>query len=74
MRYHWLQDKGMHEYIRIFLESEDTNITDYFTKHHPTTYHRLMRPKYAQDKVIQVVNMMTYALQGWIIPLAARAQ
>ena len=52
MRHHWLRDKETCEYIRVFWESGDRSNADYFTKHHPSTYHHLMRPKYVQDKVL----------------------
>ena len=74
MRHHWLRDKETHEYIRIFWKLGDNKDADYFTKHHPTKYHWLIRSKYVQDKVIQEVNMMTSALQGCIIPRVARTQ
>ena len=62
MHHHWLQDKETREYIRVFWESEDTNDTHKITKYPPTIYHRLMHPKYIQNKVIQAVNMITFAL------------
>ena len=72
--HHWLRDKETREYIRVFLESGDRSNVGYFIKHHPSTYHQLMRPKYVQDKVVQSVNMMTSALQGCIIPRVAPSQ
>ena len=74
MRRHWLRDNKTHEYIRVFWESGDTNDADYFSKHHPTKYHQLMRPKYVQDKVVQLFNMMKSTLRGCIIPRVVRAR
>ena len=62
MRHHWLQDKETHKIMRVFWELGDTSDAYYFTKHYPTTYSRLMRPNYGQNKIIHVFNMMSFAL------------
>ena len=49
MRYHWLRDKETQRQIDVYWEKGTNNNTDYFTKTHPTPYHRSQRPKYVQD-------------------------
>jgi hypothetical protein len=46
MRWNWLRDKATHEQLRIYWGKGEDNEADYFTKHHPPTHHRVMRPKY----------------------------
>ena len=67
MRHHWLRDKETHKLIRVFWESGLTNEADYFTKHHPVTYHRAMRPRYVRDKVRHEINMLTSYCKGVLI-------
>jgi hypothetical protein len=46
MRWNWLRDKTTHKQLRIFWDKGQNNQADYFTKHHPPTHHRVLRPKY----------------------------
>ena len=46
MRFHWLRDKERTQHLRVFWDKGKRNGTDYFTKHHPAPYHKLMRSKY----------------------------
>ena len=46
MRFHWLRDKEREKYLRVFWDKGKRNGADYFTKHHPAPYHKLMRSKY----------------------------
>ena len=43
MRFHWLREKMAHEHLRIYWQPGSTNYADYYTKHHPTIYHKKMR-------------------------------
>ena len=51
MRYYWLRDKMTQKKLHVFWEKGLSNNADYFTKHHPTKYHQLIRPKYIRDKI-----------------------
>jgi len=44
MRYHWLEDRISQKDIQLIWKRGKYNWADYFTKHHPPAYHRLMRP------------------------------
>ena len=46
MRYHWLRDRETHKEIDIYWSPGKTNGADYFSKHHPPSHHRKMRPHY----------------------------
>jgi hypothetical protein len=39
MRFHWLRDREAQGQFRIYWQPGKTNLTDYFTKHHPPTHH-----------------------------------
>jgi len=41
---HWLRGRANRDQFYIYWESGKTNFADYYTKHHPTTYHRTNRP------------------------------
>ena len=44
MRYYWLKDRVEQGQFKIFWEPGDANWADYFTKHHPPTHHKKIRP------------------------------
>jgi hypothetical protein len=44
VRFYWLRDRAQQGQFYIFWDSGKHNVADYFTKHHPPTYHKLMRP------------------------------
>jgi hypothetical protein len=49
MRFYWLRQQQSHEQFDIFWQAGKDNEADYFTKHHPTTYHIETRPRYVTD-------------------------
>ena len=55
MNLNWLRDKETHNEFNIFWEKGNSdktfNESDYYTKHHPTIYHRQLRPRYNIDKI-----------------------
>ena len=55
MRYHWLEDRIKKKQIQLIWKRGKYNWADYFTKHHPPAYHRIMRKKY-------LVNCLTSCL------------
>ena len=46
MRYFWVQDRQEQDQFRIYWDKGVGNLADYFTKHHPVSHHRAMRPIY----------------------------
>ena len=44
VRFYWLRDRAQQGQFHIYWESGAHNLADYYTKHHPPTYHRTMRP------------------------------
>jgi hypothetical protein len=44
MRFYWVQDRVDQDQFRIYWSPGPTNRGDYYTKHHPPTHHRVMRP------------------------------
>ena len=50
MRFNWLRDRSViQKILRIYWAKGTSNWADYFTKHHPTKYHRAIRARYVQD-------------------------
>jgi hypothetical protein len=48
MRYHWIEDRVRKKHIRPYWDKGIHNWADYFTKHFPPAYHKIMRYKYLQ--------------------------
>ena len=46
MKIHWMKDKIQDKTFRLYWKMDSKNMADYFTKHHPPSHHKLMRPKY----------------------------
>ena len=47
MQYHWLRDRGVNQkQFRFFWRPGNTNLGDYWTKHHPPSHHTNMRPEF----------------------------
>jgi hypothetical protein len=60
MRYHWIEDRVLAKHIRPYWDKGIHNWADYFTKHHPPAYHKIMRYKYLQK--VNHCNASTFAL------------
>ena len=58
MKHHWITDKIAEKIINLIWRPGSLNWDDYFTKHHPASYHKIMRPKY-----IQKINLLFHLLQ-----------
>jgi hypothetical protein len=48
MRYYWVRDRTRQGQFRVHWKPGDSNAADYFTKHHPPSHHKEMRPTYLQ--------------------------
>ena len=46
MRFHWLRDRQTQKQFRIYWRPGAQNLGDYWTKHHPPSHHRNMRPEF----------------------------
>ena len=44
MRFHWLKDREAQGHFNFYWEPGKLNLGDFYTKHHPSKYHRIMRP------------------------------
>ena len=44
VRFYWLRDRAQQGQFYIFWDSGKNNLADFFTKHHPPSYHKAMRP------------------------------
>ena len=49
MRFWWLVDRTDQNQFRIYWDKSETNLADYFTKHHPGSHHRRVRPIYTHQ-------------------------
>jgi hypothetical protein len=52
MRNHWLEDRIAQKEIQFLWKPGKTNRGDYFTKHHSPSHHRMMRPRYLVNAVV----------------------
>jgi Reverse transcriptase (RNA-dependent DNA polymerase) len=46
MRFYWVQDRVKQGQLKIHWQKGELNLADYFTKHHPASHHRQLRPTY----------------------------
>jgi hypothetical protein len=46
MRYHWLRDRESQKQFRYFWRPGTTNLTNYWTKQHPASHHKNVRPEF----------------------------
>jgi hypothetical protein len=44
MRFHWLRCRDAQGQFRYYWRPGTQNLADYFTKHHPATHHKSVRP------------------------------
>jgi hypothetical protein len=61
MRYHWLRDRQTKQQFNIYWDKGLNNNADYFTKHHPTKYHQLIRQKipYIHDSINPIMSLIS---------------
>jgi len=60
MRFYWTRDRVRQGQFHVYWRPGKDNKADYFTKHHPTTHHRAMRPTYLQTATQQTKNQNYY--------------
>jgi hypothetical protein len=46
MRFYWVQDRVRQKQFLVYWRQGSENLGDYFTKHHSTAHHRIIRPTY----------------------------
>jgi hypothetical protein len=56
MRYYWIRDRIRQGHYQVTWRPGDTNLADYFTKHHPAKHHRRMRPRYLHEPHAATAN------------------
>ena len=50
MRFYWIRDRVKQGQFKVLWQKGETNLADYFTKHHPPSHHTAMRKIYLHDK------------------------
>jgi hypothetical protein len=50
MRFYWVRDRSNQGHFNVFWAPGRDNLGDYFTKHHPPSHHRLMRPIFLHEQ------------------------
>ena len=59
MRFHWLRDRKNQKQFRFYWRPGPTNKGDYYTKHHPASHHRNVRPEILTPyKVLMALRKM----------------
>ena len=56
MRFYWVRDRVRQGQFKIYWKPGKDNKGDYFTKHHPTSHHREMRPVYLHEQALLLVD------------------
>ena len=50
MRHHWLIDRCDQKQFKVYWAPGAFSLADYFTKRHPASHHKLLRPIYLYEK------------------------
>ena len=67
MRFHWMIDRIQQGQFWVYWDKGINNWADYFTKHHPPSHHKLMRPKYLHCKKNELLCLSAQSLvQGCV--------
>jgi hypothetical protein len=68
VQFHWLSDRKSQDQFKMYWRLRETNLEDYFTKHHPPNHHTnvraefLMKVQYlAEARQKQLINRQTTA-------------
>jgi hypothetical protein len=65
MRYHWLKDRIARKQFNLYWAPGKDNRADYFSKHHPPSHHKIVRPQYFQRPQ---GNALTTHVRGCVTP------
>jgi hypothetical protein len=60
---HWLRDREAQGQFKIYWRLEKTNLTDYFTKHHPPLHHVNIRAEFL-SRIKDLVEIRCQKTQG----------
>ena len=67
MRFHWMIDRIQQGQFWVYWDKGINNWADYFTKHHPPSHHKLMRPKYLHCEKNELLCLSAQSLvQGCV--------
>lgn len=76
MRWYWIQDRVLQKQFLVYYRPGVSNLGDPFTKHHPPSHLRLVRPFYLQptSHTAHLANVViAHLVQGCVNPPRARA-
>jgi hypothetical protein len=65
MRHHWLKDCIARKQFNLCWAPGKANRADYFSKHHPSSHHKIMRPQHLQRPQ---GNALTTHMRGCVAP------
>ena len=65
MRHHWLKDRVARKQFNLYWAPGKANRADYYSKHHPPSHHKIMRPQHLQRP--QGNALMTH-MRGCVTP------
>lgn len=69
MRFYWVRDRVRQGQFRIHWKPGQDNLADYFTKHHPASHHRSMRPIYLHTTNLALVRFTPSHREGVLIDI-----
>ena len=61
MRFYWIKDRVKMGHFHVFWRPGTENIADYWTKHHPASHHREMRPIVMNSKKTEIKKAVTFS-------------
>ena len=70
MRFYWIKDRVRQGHFKVLWQKGQSNLADYFTKHHPPSHHIAMCPTYLYENN----NTKESECEGVLIPHARLSQ
>jgi hypothetical protein len=69
-RFYWVRDRVKQGHFKVFWAPWKTNLTNYFTKHHPPRHHQRIRSTYIHQNKSKTIlqNIATSIQQGCVHP------
>ena len=70
MRFHWVQDRVRQNQFLVYWAPGNSNLADYFSKHHPAHHHKKMRHHYLINTATTTPNISygSHFMQGCVPP------
>ena len=64
MRFHWLRDRQLRNFFKVFWQQGSNNDADYFTKHFSPAHHKMIRSRYVLNAIQNLPTIVRRTCEG----------